>query len=97
MECLDHPWVLAFSILGHWVLGWLAYVSEQELHRARVVASDCVTEIGRDTFENEGDDRKEAKLDALLRKLDPEGGDEASLDQKYQRQRRSRQRNRLSL
>jgi hypothetical protein len=35
----------------------------------------------------EGDDRKEAKLDAILRRLDPEGADQAirALDLKFQR------------
>lgn len=117
-KAYGYAWVtlgfMAFSILGHWVLGWFAYVSEQEQHRAPVVVSDYVIEMGRDTFENwqseflqllwqvgglamflyvgspqskEGDDRKEAKLDAILRKLDPDGGEKAimSLDQKYQR------------
>jgi hypothetical protein len=35
----------------------------------------------------EGDDRKEAKLDAILRKLDPAGGEKVirELDLKFQR------------
>jgi len=104
----------AFSLLGHWLLGWLAYVSEQQEHHAPIVASDYLMEMGRDTFENwqseflqllwqvgglaiflyigspqskEGDDRKEAKLDAILRKVDPESADKtiSRLDAEYQR------------
>jgi hypothetical protein len=101
--------------VGMQLLGWFAYVGEQEQHRTPVVVSDYFIEMGRDTFENwqsellqllwqvgglamflyvgspqskEGDDRKEAKLDAILRQVDPEGGEKTikSLDRTYQRQ-----------
>lgn len=113
-----YAWVtlgfLAFSMLGHWLLGWFAYVSEQEQRHSPLIVSDYAIEMGRDTFENwqseflqllwqvgglamflyvgspqskEGDDRKEAKLDAILRKLDPAGGEETItiLDKEYRR------------
>jgi len=94
---------LAFSLVGHWVLGWFAYANEQEEHDVPLIVSDYLIEMGRDTFENwqseflqlmwqvgglalfhyvgspqskEGDDRKEAKLDAILRKVDPEYADQ---------------------
>jgi hypothetical protein len=105
---------LAFSMLGHWLLGWFAYTSEQGLHGGPIVVSDYLIEMGRDTLENwqseflqliwqvgglamflyvgspqskESDDRKEAKLDAILRQLDPSGGEDTirRLDVKYQR------------
>jgi hypothetical protein len=103
-----------FSILGHWLLGWFAYASEQHLHQAPIVVADYLIEMGRDTFENwqseflqllwqvgglamflyvgspqskEGDDRKEAKLDAILCQLDPDAGEKTirRLDQEYRR------------
>jgi hypothetical protein len=119
LKTYAYAWItlgfLAFSLLGHWVLGWFAYVGEQKQHDTPVIVSDYVIEMGRDTFENwqseflqllwqvgglaiflyvgspqskEGDDRKEAKLDAILRRVDPEGGDNTikTLDQTYQRQ-----------
>jgi hypothetical protein len=105
---------LLFSMMGHWILGWFAYVNEQEQHRAPIVVGDYAVEMGRDTFENwqseflqllwqvgglamflyvgspqskEGDDRKEEKLDAILRKIDPARGEEVirQLDVRYQR------------
>jgi hypothetical protein len=105
---------LAFSMIGHWVLGWFTYVSEQEQHQAPIVVADYFMVMGRDTLENwqseflqllwqvgglamflyvgspqsrESDDRKEAKLDAILRQLDPNRGEEVirQLDLKYQR------------
>src|ERR1041384_5452996 len=89
-----------FSLLGHWLFGWFAYVDEQEIHHAPIILAGYLFEMARDTFENwqseflqllwqvgglafflylgspqskEGDERKEAKLDALLRHLGPEG------------------------
>jgi uncharacterized protein DUF6766 len=105
---------LAFSLVGHWVLGWFAYANEQEEHDAPIIVSDYLIEMGRDTFENwqseflqlmwqvgglalflyvgspqskEGDDRKEAKLDAILRKVDPENADQTirRLDAEFER------------
>jgi hypothetical protein len=91
-----------FSLLGHWLLGWFAYVDEQTLHDAPIMPSEYVIEMGRDTLENwqseflqllwqvgglamflylgspqskESDDRHEAKLDAILRLVDPKDGE----------------------
>ena len=106
--------LFAFSVLGHWLLGWFSYASEQDMHQAPLVVSDYLVEMGRDTFENwqseflqllwqvgglalflyvgspqskEGDDRKEAKLDAILRKLDPESAEQTirRLESEFQR------------
>ncbi|WP_119300146.1 DUF6766 family protein [Dongia deserti] len=105
---------MAFSMIGHWLLGWFSYVSEQEQHQVPIMVSDYLILMGRDTFENwqseflqllwqvgglamflyvgspqskESDDRKEAKIDAILRQLNPQAGEKAirELDLKYQR------------
>jgi hypothetical protein len=87
------------SLIGHWIFGWFAYVSQQQAHNLPIEVSGWVVEMGRDTLENwqseflqliwqvaglalllhvgspqskEGDDRMEAKLDAILRRVDPE-------------------------
>lgn len=104
----------AFSLLGHWIFGWFAFVDEQHAHQQPADVSAYVVQMGRDTLENwqseflqliwqvagltyllylgspqskEGDDRKEAKLDAILRRLDPEDGARliADLDQQFPR------------
>jgi uncharacterized protein DUF6766 len=118
LKAYGYAWVTVgffiISIIGHWLLGWLAYENEQSEHHAPVVVADYLIETGRDTLENwqseflqllwqvgglaillyvgspqskEGDERKEAKLDAILRKLDPEAGDQTirRLDKEYQR------------
>jgi hypothetical protein len=88
-----------FSLIGHWIFGWFAYVDEQRTHRQPVEVSGYTIQIARDTFENwqseflqliwqvagltyflyvgspqskEGNDRLEGKIDALLKKLDPD-------------------------
>ena len=109
-------WVTAllfmFTLAGHWVFGWYAYVEEQAAHNQPVEMSSYAIEMTRDTLENwqseflqliwqvaglafllyigspqskEGDERKEEKLDAILRKLDPEHAKEliARLDREY--------------
>jgi hypothetical protein len=87
------------SLVGHWVFGWFAYMSEQQAHQLPVEISGWLVEMGRDTLENwqseflqliwqvaglalllhvgspqskEGDDRMEAKLDAILRRVEPD-------------------------
>lgn len=104
----------AFSLLGHWLLGWFAYVDEQTMHNGPIVLSDYFIEMGRDTLENwqseflqllwqvgglamflylgspqskESDDRHEAKLDAILRMVDPKNGERVirQLDEEYLR------------
>lgn len=102
-----------FSLLGHWLFGWYAYVEEQKTHNQPVEASSYTIEMLRDTFENwqseflqliwqvaglaylfylgspqskEGDDRKEEKLDLILKAVAKNGGDEIKrLDEKYGR------------
>jgi len=91
-----------FSIIGHWIFGWMAFAEEQAAHRQPVEVSSYVVEMMRDTLENwqseflqliwqvaglamllhvgspqskEGDERKEAKLDAILKKLDSDEGE----------------------
>jgi hypothetical protein len=91
------------SLVGHWVFGWFAYVSQQEAHHLPVQLSGWLVEMGRDTLENwqseflqliwqvaglalllhvgspqskEGDDRMEAKLDAIIRRIEPEKAEE---------------------
>jgi hypothetical protein len=41
----------AFSLIGHWLFGWLAYVNEQQAHNAPVEASDCLIQMSRDMLE----------------------------------------------
>jgi hypothetical protein len=105
--------LFAFSLVGHWLFGWFAYVDEQAAHGQPVEVSAYTVQMMRDTLENwqseflqllwqvgglafflyigspqsrEGDERKEAKLDALLRQLGPEGERViAELDLKYPR------------
>ncbi|WP_374436821.1 DUF6766 family protein [Tabrizicola sp.] len=40
------------SLVGHWVFGWFAYVSEQTQHGAPVEVSGYLVEMMRDTMEN---------------------------------------------
>lgn len=89
-----------FSLVGHWLFGWFAYVDEQHAHSQPIEVSGYVIQMGRATLENwqseflqllwqvgglayflylgspqsrEGDERKEAKLDAILRQSGPDG------------------------
>jgi hypothetical protein len=91
-----------FSLAGHWLFGWLDYVSEQSAHGQPIVFSGFAVRILRETFENwqseflqllwqvgglaillhigspqskEGDDRLEAKIDAVLRAVDRDDAD----------------------
>ena len=41
-----------FSLLGHWLLGWFAYVDEQTMHNGPIIPSEYLIEMGRDTLEN---------------------------------------------
>jgi hypothetical protein len=51
-----YAWVTAalflFSLAGHWIFGWFAYVDEQRAHTQPVEVSNYLTEMGRDTLEN---------------------------------------------
>lgn len=106
--------LFVFSLAGHWLFGWFAYVDEQAAHGQPVVVSSYTVQMLRDTLENwqseflqllwqvgglafflfvgspqskEGDDRKEAKLDAILRCLGPDGERVITdLDRQYPRQ-----------
>ena len=118
LKAYGYAWItqglFAFSLAGHWLFGWFAFVGEQQQHGSPVVLSGYLAEMARDTFENwqseflqllwqvgglamflyvgspqskEGDARKEAKLDAILRRIDPSGGEEIiqRLDREFQR------------
>ena len=103
-----------FSLIGHWLFGWYAFIDEQEAHGQPVEVGAYTVEMLRDTFENwqseflqliwqvaglaylfylgspqskEGDDRKEEKLDAIL-KVVAKDGDETvkKIDEKYARE-----------
>jgi len=115
-KAYGYAWVtLGFfiiSLIGHWLFGWFAYVSEQQAHAQPIQISDYLVEMSRDTFENwqseflqllwqvgglaillyvgspqskEGDDRMEAKIDEILRKVDPQNGERIiqTLDDDY--------------
>jgi hypothetical protein len=41
-----------FSLAGHWIFAWFAYVDEQALHGAQVELSSYLIEVSRDTLEN---------------------------------------------
>src|SRR6185312_7473779 len=88
--------LFVFSLAGHWIFGWFAYVDEQNAHGQPLDVSGYTVQMLRDTLENwqseflqllwqvgglayflylgspqsrEGDERKEAKIDAILRRL----------------------------
>jgi hypothetical protein len=102
----SYAWItlglFAFSLLGHWLFGWYAYVQEQQALGQPVDVGGYTIEMLRDTFENwqseflqllwqvgglalflyvgspqskESNDRLEAKVDALLRKVDPKNAE----------------------
>jgi hypothetical protein len=100
-----------FSLVGHWLFGWYAYVDEQQAHGQAISISGYGVEMLRDTLENwqseflqliwqvgglaillhvgspqskEGDDRVEAKIDAILLKIDPDAMQTiAKIDEDY--------------
>ena len=43
---------LVFSLIGHWLFGWFAYVDEQQALGQSVETGGFVIEMLRDTFEN---------------------------------------------
>ena len=112
----SYAWVtlglFLFSLLGHWVFAWFAYLDEQQAHDQPIEISSFVFQTTRDTLENwqseflqllwqvgglafflyvgspqskEGDDRVEAKLDEILRRVDPDNGEKIirEIDQFY--------------
>jgi hypothetical protein len=101
------------SLIGHWLFGWFAFVSEQAQHQQAAQFGDFLILMMRDTLENwqseflqllwqvaglalllhvgspqskEGDDRMEAKLDAILIAVDPTRGDKTikNIDSSYE-------------
>jgi len=91
--------LFGFSLIGHWLFGWYAYVEEQAEHGASVETASYLVEMMRDTLENwqseflqllwqvcglafflflgspqskEETDRLEAKVDAIIRRIDPQ-------------------------
>lgn len=55
-KAYGYAWVtLGFfliSLIGHWLFGWFAYVSEQQAHAQPILMSDYLVEMMRDTLEN---------------------------------------------
>ena len=41
-----------FTLAGHWIFGWFAYVDEQQSHGQAVEVAGYLVEMGRDTLEN---------------------------------------------
>lgn len=103
-----------FSLAGHWMFAWFAYIDEQQAHRQPIEFSQYLIEVTRDTLENwqseflqliwqvaglaflwhlgspqskEGDERKEEKIDEILKGLNKKEGAKiiAKLDKKYPR------------
>ncbi|CDN53075.1 Hypothetical protein RG1141_CH07150 [Neorhizobium galegae bv. officinalis bv. officinalis str. HAMBI 1141] len=112
----SYAWItlafFVFSLVGHWLFGWFAFVQEQAEHGQPVEFSPYLVEMLRDTFENwqseflqllwqvgglafflflgspqskEGSDRLEAKIDVILRRVDPADGEGVirELDERY--------------
>lgn len=52
----SYAWItlglFVFSLLGHWLFGWWAFVDEQMAHGLPVAASAYLIEMSRDTLEN---------------------------------------------
>jgi hypothetical protein len=116
MRKYSFAWVTAafflFSLVGHWLFGWFAFVDEQQALAQPVEVGPYLVEMLRDTFENwqseflqlmwqvaglamlyyagspqsRGDDeRMESKLDAILRRVEPDKAEAviAELDRQY--------------
>lgn len=41
-----------FSLIGHWAVGWVAFVDEQQAHRQPVEVKQYVVQMARGTLEN---------------------------------------------
>jgi hypothetical protein len=41
-----------FSLVGHWLFGWIEFVHDQEAHGQAVQVSQYAVVMARDTFEN---------------------------------------------
>ncbi|TKT76369.1 hypothetical protein XW59_016400 [Aquamicrobium sp. LC103] len=116
MRAYGYAWITLglffFSLAGHWIFGWFAFVQEQTAHGQAIEVGPYMVEILRDTFENwqseflqllwqvgglafflflgspqskEGSDRLEAKIDVILRRVDPKDGEGVikELDERY--------------
>jgi len=95
------------TLVGHWLFGWFAYVSEQQALAQPITIGGYVIQMSRDTLENwqseflqlvwqvaglalllhvgspqskEGDDRMEAKIDAILIAVDKRHGEQVIKD-----------------
>jgi len=44
--------LFVFSLVGHWLFGWFAYVDEQAAHNQEVRVAQYLVEMTRDTLEN---------------------------------------------
>lgn len=44
--------LFVFTLVGHWLFGWFAYVDEQHAHGLAVSVGDYLVQMGRDTLEN---------------------------------------------
>ncbi|TWG94105.1 hypothetical protein L598_003900000140 [Mesorhizobium sp. J18] len=104
--------LFVFSLIGHWLFGWFAFVQEQTEHGQAAEMAPYLVSMLRDTFENwqseflqllwqvgglafflflgspqskEGSDRIEAKIDVILRRVDPTDGEGVirDLDRRY--------------
>lgn len=101
------------TLSGHWIVGWFAYVRDQQDHGQAIEIVGYTMQMLRDTLENwqsefrqllwqvaglalllhvgspqskEGDDRMEAKIDAILLAVDPAKGNRLidEIDQEYE-------------
>jgi hypothetical protein len=41
-----------FTLVGHWLFGWFAYVDEQQVHGQEVAVGAYAVQMMRDTLEN---------------------------------------------
>jgi hypothetical protein len=44
--------LFVFTLVGHWIFAWFAFVNEQLAHGETVVFSEYLIEVVRDTLEN---------------------------------------------
>ena len=52
----SYAWItlalFAFSLVGHWLFGWFAFVDEQTAHGEPIAVGSYLVEMSRDTLEN---------------------------------------------
>ena len=55
-KAYGYAWVtlgfFVITLIGHWLFGWFAYVSEQQTHGQPVEFAEYSIQVGRDTLEN---------------------------------------------